>query len=80
MRISDALAFSVPNPSGGESCVLVVQCREYDPEKRVDLVDRLTGQVRIELGIDCYVELVPLHTLPRTSSGKLARSRTPGFY
>ncbi len=75
VRISDALAFSVPNPNAGESCVLVVQCREYDPEKRVDLVDRLTGTVRIELGIDCYVELVPLHTLPRTSSGKLARSR-----
>ncbi len=75
VRISDALAFSVPSPDGGESCVLVVQCREYDPEKRIDLIDRLTGTVRIELGIDCYVELVPLHTLPRTSSGKLARSR-----
>lgn len=75
VRIGDALAFSVPNPNGGESCVLVAQCREYDPEKRVDLIDRLTGTVRIELGIDCYVELVPLHTLPRTSSGKLSRSR-----
>ena len=29
----------------------------------------------MELGIDCYVELVPLHTLPRTSSGKLSRSK-----
>ena len=55
--------------------MLVAQCREYDPEKRVDLIDRLTGIVRIELGIDSYVELVPLHTLPRTSSGKLSRSR-----
>ncbi len=75
IRIGDALAFSVPNPYCGESCVLVAQCREYDPEKRADLVDRLVGTVRIELGIDCYVELVPLHTLPRTSSGKLSRSR-----
>lgn len=75
VRIGDALAFSVPNQNGDESCVLVAQCREYDPEKRIDLIDRLTGSVRIELGIDCYVELVPLHTLPRTSSGKLSRSR-----
>ncbi len=75
VRIGDALAFAVPNPNGGESCVLVAQCRECDPEKRVDLIDRLTGTVRIELGIDCYVELAPLHTLPRTSSGKLSRSR-----
>ncbi len=75
VRIGDALAFSVPNPNGAESCVLVAQCREYDPNKRIDLINRLTGTVRIELGIDCYVELVPLHTLPRTSSGKLSRSR-----
>jgi fatty-acyl-CoA synthase len=27
------------------------------------------------MGIDCYVELVPPHTLPRTSSGKLSRSK-----
>jgi fatty-acyl-CoA synthase len=32
-------------------------------------------RVREELAIDCYVQLVPLHTLPRTSSGKLSRSR-----
>jgi fatty-acyl-CoA synthase len=31
--------------------------------------------VRSEFGIDCRVELVPTRTLPRTSSGKLARAR-----
>jgi fatty-acyl-CoA synthase len=31
--------------------------------------------VRSEFGIDCFVELVPTRTLPRTSSGKLARAR-----
>lgn len=75
VRIGDALAFSVPAPSGEEVCVLVVQCRESDPDKRTDLIDRLVRLVRMELGIDCYVELVPLHTLPRTSSGKLSRSK-----
>ena len=40
-----------------------------------DLIERLTRLVRVEMGIDCYVELVPPHTLPRTSSGKLSRSK-----
>ena len=26
-------------------------------------------------GIDCFIEIVPPHTLPRTSSGKLSRSK-----
>ncbi|MCO6412616.1 MAG: fatty acyl-AMP ligase [Thiogranum sp.] len=75
VRIGDALAFSVPTPHESELCVLVVQCRESDPVKRANLVDRLNRLVHMELGIDVYVELVPLHTLPRTSSGKLSRSK-----
>jgi fatty-acyl-CoA synthase len=76
VRIGDALAFSVPaGPDGEEICVLVVQCRESDPKTRASLVDRLNRLVHMELGIDVYVELVRLHTLPRTSSGKLSRSK-----
>ena len=75
-RVGDALAFSVPGPESREICVLVVQCRETNANRRVALIDRLTRLVRIEMGIDCYVELVPPHTLPRTSSGKLSRSGT----
>lgn len=75
VRMSDALAFSVPDPDSAEICVLVVQCRESDPNLRAGLVDRLNRLVHLELGIDVYVELVPLHTLPRTSSGKLSRSK-----
>jgi len=75
VRIGDALAFSVPGPQGEELCVLVVQCRESDPNKRAGLIERLNRLVHLELGIDVFVELVPLHTLPRTSSGKLSRSK-----
>lgn len=75
VRIGDALAFSVPGPDDAEFCILVVQCRESDVAKRANLVDRLNRLVRLELGIDVFVELVPLHTLPRTSSGKLSRSK-----
>jgi fatty-acyl-CoA synthase len=75
VNISDALAFSVPGPDGEEVCVLVVQCRDSDSDVRADLIDRLKRLVHLELGIDTYVELVPSHTLPRTSSGKLSRSK-----
>jgi fatty-acyl-CoA synthase len=30
--------------------------------------------VRRELGVECLVEVVAQHTLPRTSSGKLSRA------
>jgi fatty-acyl-CoA synthase len=75
VRVGDALAFSAPNHEGDELCVLVVQCRETDPNKRNNLVRRLTALVRMELSLDCYVELVAPHSLPRTSSGKLSRSK-----
>ena len=75
VNIGDALAFSVPAPDGEEVCVLVVQCRDSDSDVRASLIDRLKRLVHLELGIDTYVELVPSHTLPRTSSGKLSRSK-----
>ena len=75
VRMGDALAFSVPSPDGDEICVLVVQCRETDANMRANLTDRLNRLVHLELGIDVLVELAPLHTLPRTSSGKLSRSK-----
>ena len=75
VRTGDALAFSVSSQSNEEICVMVVQCRESDQVKRADLVDRISKLVHMELGIDVYVELAPLHTLPRTSSGKLSRSK-----
>jgi len=74
IRPGDALAFSVPDPDGGEQTILVVQCRVSDPSKRTELVKRLKRQVYEELAIECVIDLVPPHTLPRTSSGKLSRS------
>ncbi|MCZ6829483.1 MAG: fatty acyl-AMP ligase [Gammaproteobacteria bacterium] len=75
VRVGDALAFSAPDADNDELCVLVVQCRETDPNKRFNLVRRLTALVRMELGLDCYVELVPMRSLPKTSSGKLSRAK-----
>jgi fatty-acyl-CoA synthase len=75
IRSGDAAAFSVPDYEGEELCVMVVQCRETNPNKRHNLVRRLTALMRLELGLDCYVELAPARSLPKTSSGKLSRSK-----
>jgi len=74
IRPEDASAFSIPGEDGSEVAVLVIQCREQDPFRQASLVDRLKQRIQSEFGIACLIELVPLHTLPRTSSGKLSRS------
>ena len=75
VRPGDALAFAVPGTNGADVPVMVVQCRETDKDKRHELIRRLQGLIHVELGVDCHIELAPLHTLPRTSSGKLSRSK-----
>jgi fatty-acyl-CoA synthase len=75
VRSGDAVAFSAPDAEGEEMCVLMVQCREQDPQKRNALVRRLTALLRMEMSLDCYVQLVPNRSLPRTSSGKLSRAK-----
>ncbi len=75
VRSGDAVAFSAPDANGEEMCVLMVQCRERDTQKRNALVRRLTALLRMEMGLDCYVQLVPNRSLPRTSSGKLSRAK-----
>lgn len=80
MRPQDASAIGVPGPGGTETAVVVVQCTIDDPATCAALVQRIRREIFEELGIDCTVELVPRHTLPRTSSGKLSRSATRSGY
>jgi fatty-acyl-CoA synthase len=74
LRATDSSAFSVPSGDGQEAAVLVVQCRDTDPSALASLAQRLRSAVYEELGIECLIDVVPPHTLPRTSSGKLSRS------
>jgi fatty-acyl-CoA synthase len=75
VRPGDAIAFSVTGAEEEEIAVMVVQCRESDPAMKKSLTRQLQGLIRQGSGIDCFVELVPPHTLPRTSSGKPSRSK-----
>ena len=75
VRTGDASAFSAPGPDGEEKTVMMVQCRVSNDPKRADLRERLQRLIHHELGIECYIDLVPRNTLPRTTSGKLSRSK-----
>ena len=80
VRPGDALAFAVPGPDGADVAVMVVQYRDRDSDKRAGLIRHLQGVILAEVGVDCHIELAPLHTLPRTSSGKLSRSKARQNY
>ncbi|MDZ4141007.1 MAG: fatty acyl-AMP ligase [Methylotenera sp.] len=74
LRSLDASAFCVPGADYEEVAVMVVQCNINNPAESHQLTQRLHREIHEELGINCLIELVPRHTLPRTSSGKLSRS------
>jgi fatty-acyl-CoA synthase len=74
LRAMDASAFFVLGADEEEVAVVVVQCNLGDPTERRLLTQRLHREIHEELGIACLIELVPRHTLPRTSSGKLSRA------
>ena len=70
----DASAFFVLGAEDEEVAVVVVQSNINDPAEGRKLTQRLSREIQEELGISCLIELVPRHTLPRTSSGKLSRA------
>ena len=74
LRPGDALAFAAPSEHGQDAAILVIQSRARDAASRADLINRLEGLIRREFGVECLVEAVAPHTLPRTSSGKLSRA------
>jgi len=74
LRSMDASAFFVLGPDDEELAVAVVQCNISDAAESRLLTQRLHREIHEELGISCLIELVPRHTLPRTSSGKLSRA------
>jgi fatty-acyl-CoA synthase len=73
-EIRNACAVSVPGKDGTELAVLSIECRNNNPAVRENLVKHLHGLIHEEIGIDCKIELVPRNSIPRTTSGKLARS------
>ena len=73
-EIRNACAVSVPGEDGTEMAVLLIECRINNPAVQVNLVKHLHGLIHKEIGIECKIELVSRNSIPRTTSGKLARS------
>ncbi|WP_304052724.1 fatty acyl-AMP ligase [Nitrosomonas communis] len=73
VRSREASAFGINGSDDTTIVVLVVECRLASVEERQSLMSRLQQMVYMAFGVNCLVELVPPHTLPRTSSGKLSR-------
>lgn len=79
LRSGDVAVFSV-DTGDEEEVVVLVQCRVTAPASREALILELTRFFRGRQGLETRVVLVPPHSLPQTSSGKLSRSRARQMY
>ena len=73
VRTREASAFGITDSNDITTIVLVIECRLTSTADRQSLTNRLQRLVYMAFGVNCLVELVSPHTLPRTSSGKLSR-------
>ena len=73
VRTREASAFGITDSNDITTIVLVIECRLTSVADRQSLTNRLQRLVYMAFGVNCLVELVSPHTLPRTSSGKLSR-------
>ena len=79
-KSGDIAAFAITGPSGEETPAVLVHCRVSDPQERGRLREDIKERVRAITGITPVVELVPPRSLPRTSSGKLSRTKARNLY
>jgi fatty-acyl-CoA synthase len=79
-KSGDIAAFAITGPSGEETPAVLVHCRVSDAQERGRLRDEIRERVRAITGISPVVELIPPRTLPRTSSGKLSRTKARNLY
>ncbi len=80
LRNGDIAAFGITDVSGEEMPAVLVQCRMADTAEREAFKADVTARVKNITGMNCLVELVPPRSLPRTSSGKLSRSKARTLY
>jgi len=78
--LQGVLAFGLAG-EGTEAVALLVETREADPARRSQIVRAVRDTVSQTLGLPLAdVVLVARGTVPRTSSGKLARGQARGVY
>jgi fatty-acyl-CoA synthase len=75
MRSGDSAAIVLTDGQGNEKPTILVQCRPANPEERAKLTADVKARVQEAVGIVCDVVLVAPRSLPKTTSGKLARGK-----
>lgn len=80
VRPGCVVAFGVPDEAGGtERLVVVAEAR--DARQRGRIAHEIIEQVSKVMGLPPdAVEILPIHSIPKTSSGKLRRSETRKLY
>jgi len=74
LRSGDVAAFAI-DQGDMEHIIVLAHCRTSEVEAREALRAAVAGTLRREHGAEAQVLLIPPHSLPQTSSGKLSRSR-----
>lgn len=72
----DAIAFVTAH----EKIILQIQCRISNEDRRAQLIHSLAAQIQSEFGVTAAIDLLPPHSIPRTSSGKPARAEAKKRY
>lgn len=81
IRSGDAIAFVTSHEHDeGAKIILQIQCRVNSEERREQIIHSLTARIQSEFGVAVDIELLPPHSIPRTSSGKPARAEAKKRY
>ncbi len=80
LRRGDVAAFSIEDGERDPFIVVLVQCRQRGTEAREQLRRDVKAAAARAVGTDGDIVLVPPHSLPMTSSGKLSRARARQHY
>ena len=75
-NIARSAAFEVQDETGATHILLLAECRSRDEAVRTELSRDISAAARAATGAPVSVELVPIRSLPMTSSGKLSRAAT----
>ncbi len=79
VRSGDVAAFHVTD-GDEERVVVLVQTRSGDPAAREALTTEVAALLRARHGIETSVHLVGPHDLPKTTSGKLSRTKARALF
>jgi len=80
VRSGDSAAITLTDDDGAEHPTILVQCRIGTADQRRSFSESIRSEVHDTVGLLCEVIMVPPRSLPKTSSGKLARSKAKANY